>query len=189
MANIFNISGATTVQYDTTSDAGTSFSSQGAGLGQTDNNDLISFELEYFKDPIHTTEFGSAIPAQYINQGVLGHLSMTLVKWDLDALENLTKMLPGTIVESSIGNIGALMLGADTSQGVSDQAHGDSQCAIKLVTSIGSDYTFHNCVIQNNIRVMDFGNRPQRLALNFLCLPQAEGDGALTDGSAIYSEG
>lgn len=188
MANIFNISGVTTVQYDTTSDAATSFSSVGSGLGQTDNDDLISFELEYFKDPIYTTEFGSAIPAQYINQGVLGYLSMTLVKWDLDALEDITQCLPGTIVESSIGNIGALMLGADTSQGVADQAHSTSQLAIKLVTSIGSDYLFHNCMIDGRIRVMDFGNKPQRLGLNFICLPHAEADNALTDGSVIYTE-
>ena len=187
MANIFNISGATTVTYDTSSTAGSSFS--GTALGQTDSNDLISFELEYFKEPIHTTEFGPHIPAQYVNLGALGYLSMTLVKWDLDALEDLTQMLPGTIVESSIGDIGALMLGADTAVGVADQTYStDGQCAIKLVTSIGSDYTFRNCVIDGRIRVMDFGNRPQRLALNFLCLPYAESDNTLEDGSVIYTE-
>ena len=186
MASAFNIMGKTTVSVSFNGSGGTY-----TELGYTDNNDLINFELDYMSQPIMTTAFGD-IPENYIYTGTMAYLNMTLVKWDRDVAEDLitgtTGAGTGSGAEGEIGTIGGLRLDIDTA----DTDSTLDGVAVKLVcadTTLGTTrtYIFKCLVLGRGIRVLDFGNRPQRLAINFTCLPELGNTDAISATDHIYS--
>lgn len=130
-------------------------------LGFTDNNDLIQFEFEHMKDPVFTTRMGN-IPEDFVHQGAIGHLSMTMIKWDPAEIAKIALAVPGGVAEGDVGNIGELHLNSTANMAFAIQFTG---------TASGDKYEFHKCVLDGNIGLLDFGNKPQRIALNFICLP------------------
>jgi len=143
-------------------------------LGYTDNNDLISLELEYPTEPIFTTRLGN-IPEAYIHLGVIGRLTMTLVKWEVTFLSRLIMQVPGVPgAEGGTGTIG----------GIKTSGEGNFSLQIAGIAS-EVEYTMGNCYIDGPVRRMDFGNRPSRIGLNFICLPLMDGDDP-ADADAVY---
>ena len=171
MALAFEVHGPTKVQLST--NQGTP---SWADFGYTDNNDLIGFEMEYMTEPITTTLTGN-IPEDYVHLGVFGHLTMTLVKWDVDELASLIQHAPDAAGEGDVGTIGKLKI-----------ADGSNNFGLKLIAAASEDtYTFHNCIIEGRgLRRLDFGNKPSRIGLNIICLPDSLGaDMSATDN--IYT--
>ena len=183
MASAFNIMGKTTVSVAFNGSGG-SYSE----LGYTDNNDLINFELDYMSQPIMTTAFGD-IPENYIYTGTMAYLNMTLIKWDRAVADDLIYGTTGAGAEGEIGTIGGLRLDIDSNDADSTL----DGVAVKLVcadTTLGTTrtYIFNKCLILGRgLRVLDFGNRPQRLAINFTCLPELGDTSAITATDHIYS--
>ena len=157
-------------------------------LGYTDNSDLISFELDIMTEPIMTTMMGN-IPEQYIHMGTVGYLNMTLVKWSEGYVED---MLHGTVpdgaVEGDVGTVGKLRMGASDGQGTSDATFGNNFSVRVAGAGNGDSIDFHNCIIEGRgVRMMDFGNKAQRLALSFVCLPLSGSDGVHAGTDNIYT--
>ena len=156
-------------------------------LGYTDNSDLISFELDIMTEPIMTTRMGN-IPEDYIHLGTIGYLNMTLVKWSEGYAEDLLHgSVPDGAAEGDVGTVGKLRMGA---QGTSDQTFGNNFSLRVLQTGTASpdSIDFHNCIIEGRgVRVMDFGNKPQRLGLSIICLPYSGGDAAHAGTDNIYT--
>jgi len=166
MALTFEVQGPTKVQVDLTGGVDNL-----VDLGYTDNNDLISFELDYMNEPVFTTRMGN-IPENYVHLGTMGYLNITLVKFDQAVVEDLIQSVPAGVVEGQSGTVGALRMSAD------DTAH-TTDFALKLnCATTGDSYVFKKCIIlDRGVRMLDFGNRPQRMALSIVCLPlQAEND-------------
>ena len=162
MAATFNVEGPTEVWLSTlTDDEG---SPSWTSLGFTDNADLINFEMENFSHPIKTTRLGE-IPEDFVHQGSVGHLNITLIKYDTTEAAKIIYSVPAGAAEGDMGTIGALKLGSHLGASGADNAF-----AVRLIGL--NTYTFLNCVIVGRgIRVLDLGNRPKRLALSILCLP------------------
>ena len=140
-------------------------------LGYTDNSDLISFEMDYMTEPILTTRMGN-IPENYIHLGTMGYLNMTLVKFDQAVIEDLIHAVPDGAEEGDVGTVGALRLHLANDGNEDD-------FSLKLDCATTDDvYSFHKCIIEGRgIRLLDFGNRPQRMGLSIICLPyQASSD-------------
>ena len=156
-------------------------------LGYTDNSDLISFELDIMTEPIMTTRMGN-IPEDYIHLGTIGYLNMTLVKWSENYTEDLFHgSVPDGAVEGDVGTVGKLRMGA---QGTSDQTFGTNFSLRILQTGTGSpdSIDFHNCIIEGRgIRMLDFGNKPQRLGLSIVCLPLSGSDNVHAGTDNIYT--
>jgi len=156
MAATFNVEGPTQVQYSAST--GDESSTSYEILGYTDNADLINFEIETFDHPLKTTRLGE-IPEEFIHQGTVVHLNLTLIKWDVT--QGTLLQHQGRTGEGDMGTIGSLKLDA-----------GAGAFAIKVIGGTKT-YEFHNCVLTGRgVRVLDLGNRPKRLALSILCLPQ-----------------
>lgn len=174
----FEVCGPTEVKFDTTVVSPTFTNT----LGFTDNNDLISFELDYMSEPVMTTRMGN-IPENYIHLGTMGYLNITLVKWDVALVEDIIHAVPDGAAEGDVGTVGALRLATD------DTADGDD-FAIRLVCANTSDtYTFHKCLIDGRgVRILDFGNKPQRISLSIICLPQQGSDNTLVSTDNIYTK-
>mgnify|MGYP004450309631 FL=1 len=174
MALGFVVHGPTKVLFNTA--AGTTAPAN--VLGYTDNNDLISLDMEYPQEPIFTTRSGS-IPEAYIHLGLIGRLTMTLVKWDAGILETLMYALPGDAdTEADVGTIG----------GVKTTGKGNFSLRISGISS-NIAYTMQNCYLDGSIRRMDFGNRPSRIGLNFICLPHEATPGTLAATDEVYDIG
>ena len=172
MALGFEVHGPTLVEWDNATGA----ANPSNELGYTDNNDLISLELEYPKEPIFTTRSGN-IPEAFVHLGVIGRLTMTLVKWDYEQLEDLTHALPGGAAsESEVGTIGGL------------KTSGDGNFSLKI-TGAASTHTYimKSCWLDGPIRRLDFGNRPSRIGLNIICTPYEDPAGALAADDAVYT--
>ena len=170
MALAFEVHGPTQVLFSNSAGATPS-----AVLGYTDNNDLISLELEYPQEPIFTTRSGN-IPEAYIHMGIIGKLSMTLVKWEADELDTLHIALPGGAANpSDVGTIGGI------------KSDGDGNFSIQIAgASSGTEYTMKNCYLDGPIRRLDFGNKPSRIGLNIICLPYESVAGTLAATDAVY---
>ena len=175
MALTFEVQGPTKVSIDIA--GGTSY---GTGLGYTDNSDLISFELDYMTEPILTTRMGN-IPENYVHLGTIGYLNMTLVKFDQALIEDLIHAVPDGAAEGDVGTVGKLRMNTN------DTGDGDD-FALKLDCATTSDvYSFHKCIIEGRgIRMLDFGNRPQRMGLSIICLPNQGSDDTLAGTDNIY---
>jgi len=157
------------------------YSAAYSDLGYTDNSDLIQFELEHIKEPVFTTRMGE-IPEDWVHQGSVGHLSFTLIKWDTTEVAKLAYAVPGGAAEGDVGNIGEFHLNSTE----------NFSFAIKFTGTASNDtYTFHKCVLDGNVQLLDFGNKPQRVGLNFICLPLAAVEGneftSLAETDPIYT--
>jgi hypothetical protein len=162
MALGFMVEGPTTVQ---TTNLGT-FSTF-ADLGYTDNNDLVSVDVEYLQETIESSDTGR-VPVDVINMGVIATVNMTLVKWDDTKLQNLLEFPSGGA--GQVGTIGLRMFGNGSS---------DYRFKLKLV---GDDktFTFHRCHFEARaVRMFDFGNRARRVGLSITCLPEWSGTAAV----------
>ena len=169
----FNVEGPTKVQLSTiTADEGvTSYTD----LGYTDNADLISFETETFEQPLKTTRLGE-IPEDFVHMGAVAHLNITLLKYDLAEAAKIMYAVPDGAAEGDMGTIGSLKI---------DTAGASNAFAIKIIGG-SKTYEFHNCITTGrSVRVLDLGNRPKRLALSILCLPDNLAAAAGTDN--IYT--
>jgi|TARA_R100000501_G_C2610654_1_gene105342 hypothetical protein len=144
-------------------------------LGYTDNNDLVSLEMEYPQEAIYTTRSGN-IPEAHIHMGVIGRLTMTLVKWDADFLTDIMHALPGAAVaEGDVGQIGGL------------KTTGEGNFSIKISSSASEHtYTMKNCYLDGPVRRLDFGNKPSRIGLNIICLPYEASEGTLAVTDSVY---
>jgi hypothetical protein len=172
MALAFEVHGPTLVTWNNA--AGTS--NPAAVLGYTDNSDLISLELEYPNEPIFTTRSGS-IPETFIHLGVIGKLTMTLVKWDAGQLEDLMHALPGgATAESHVGTIG----------GLKDSANGNFSLKIAGATSADT-YVMQSCWLDGPVRRLDFGNKPSRIGLSIICTPAEASAGELAATDEVYT--
>ena len=171
MALAFEVHGPTLVTWHNT--AGTA--GPALELGYTDNNDLISLELEYPNEPIFTTRSGN-IPEAFVHLGVIGRLTMTLVKWDAAQLEDLTHALPGGAGnESEVGTIGGLKVSTD------------GNFSLKIAgTASGDAYVMKSCWLDGPVRRLDFGNKPSRIGLNIICTPYEDSAGTLAADDAVY---
>jgi len=179
MALGFEIHGPTLVKVDMT--GGTDGL---VNLGYTDNSDLISFELDYMTEPITTTHMGN-IPEQYIHLGTIGYLNMTMVKWDTATMDDLIFSVPGGSTEGAVGTVGAVRLGP---QGTTDHTFSTNFSVQLACATSGDTYNFENCLIEGRgVRVMDFGNKAQRVALSIVCLPYSDSDGVHHGDDNIYS--
>jgi len=157
MAATFNVEGPTSIQYSATTDDEGTVSFQ--DLGYTDNADLVSFEIETFDHPLKTTRLGE-IPENFIHLGTVVHLNITLLKWDVT--QGTLLQHQGRTAEGDMGTIGALKIVTGGT---------GAAFAIKVIGGTKT-YTFHNCILTGRgVRVLDLGNRPKRLALSILCLP------------------
>ena len=172
MALGFEVHGPTLVTWNTA--AGTA--SPANSLGYTDNNDLISLELEYPNEPIFTTRSGS-IPEAFIHLGIIGRLTMTLVKWDNAQLEDLMHALPGSATaESHVGTIGGLK----TSE--------NGNFSLKIAgASSGHAFVMKSCWLDGPVRRLDFGNKPSRIGLSIICTPHEAVAGALAVDDEVYT--
>jgi hypothetical protein len=102
---------------------------------------------------------------------------MTLVKWDSDLLDTLSVALPGgATAASDVGTIGGI------------KSTGDGNFSLQIAgASSGIEYTMKNCYLDGPIRRLDFGNKPSRIGLNFICLPLATGDDdAMLETDSVY---
>lgn len=172
MAAVFNVEGPTSIQYSATT--GDESSTSYVALGYTDNADLVNFEIETFDHPIKTTRLGE-IPEEFVHLGTVVHLNITLLKWD--ATQGALLQHQGRTAEGDMGTIGALKLKA---------GGGTAAFALKVIGGTKT-YEFHNCVLTGRgVRVLDLGNRPKRLALSILCLPENM-DGATVGTDNIYA--
>jgi len=168
----FNVEGPTLIQYSATT--GDESSATFTDLGYTDNADLVNFEIETFEHPIKTTRLGE-VPEEFIHLGAVAHLNITLLKWNKVNGEKLQHQ-HGT-EQGDLGTIGGMKLTA---------GGGTDAFAIKIVGGV-TTYTFHNCVLTGRgVRVLDLGNRPKRLALSILCLPENM-DGTTISTDNIYT--
>jgi hypothetical protein len=157
-------------------------------LGYTDNNDLISFEMDIMTEPIMSTYMGN-IPEQYVHLGTIGYLSMTLSKWNEQNIQDLIGTTCGgndgaSDGEGVVGTVGSLRMGV---QGTTDQTYGTNFSLSIVGSSISSHISkvvFHNCIIEGRgFRRMDFGNKQQRIGLSIVCLPYSAGGDAVHTGS------
>jgi hypothetical protein len=171
MALAFEVHGPTQVLFDNSAGA----ASPANVLGYSDNNDLISLELEYPSEPIYTTRSGS-IPEAYIHLGVVGRLTVTLAKWDKEFITDISHALPGSATaESDVGTIG----------GIKDDGNGNFSMKILSAAST-HHYTMKNCYLDGSIRRLDFGNKPSRIGLNIICLPYESTPGTLGAADSVY---
>tara|TARA_R110000824_G_scaffold182887_2_gene363888 strand:- start:21 stop:551 length:531 start_codon:yes stop_codon:yes gene_type:complete len=172
MALAFEVHGPTLVTWNNA--AGTA--SPANNLGYTDNNDLISLELEYPNEPIFTTRSGN-IPEAFVHLGVIGRLTMTLVKWDHEQLEDLMHALPGSAaLESEVGTIGGL------------KTSGSGNFSLKIAsTASGDAYVMKSCWFDGPVRRLDFGNKPSRIGLNIICTPHEATPNTLDGRDEVYT--
>ena len=179
MALGFEVHGPTKIQVDMT--GGTD---NLVDLGYTDNNDLISFEMDYMTEPIMSSMMGN-IPEQYVHLGTIGYLNMTLVKWDTATMDDLIFSVPGGTTEGAVGTVGGLRLGAE---GTTDQTFA-TNFSVKLVCATSGDaYLFENCLIEGRgVKLLDFGNKAQRVGLSIVCLPYSDTDNVHHGDDNIYS--
>ena len=154
-------------------------------LGYTDNSDLISFELDIMTEPIMTTRMGN-IPEDYVHLGTIGYLNMTLVKWSEEYIEDLLQTsVPDGAGEGDVGTVGKLRMGV---QGTTDATFGTNFSLRVAGAGNGDSVDFHNCIIEGRgIRMLDFGNKPQRLGLSIVCLPLSGSDNVHAGTDNIYT--
>jgi hypothetical protein len=73
-------------------------------------------------------------------------------------------------------------------QGTTDTTFG-TNFSLRIAGAGNGDHVdFHNCIIEGRgIRIMDFGNKPQRLGLSIICLPLSGGDNVHAGTDNIYT--
>lgn len=143
MAVVLHIAGPTTLQVD----VGGGF----VTLGWSDNDNLPSVQ---FTDHFHEvkTVASGMMPEEVVVLGTTATISVALVKWDKDVLQNLLTSVRGT---ASYGDVGSKMIADGMTIGV------------KLLTA-SQTYTFPVCYLQSNsVGDSQWGNRERVLTLGF----------------------
>ena len=165
MASTFNIQGPTSL----------SIQSATAGynvLGYTDNEDLISVDIQHTLDPYTSTETGSE-PAALIYTGVIATISATLIKWDTAQKDTLL----GTMWEVTNGAPGMGVYG----QNIFDSTNFGNveNLGVKITPTATANietyaYTFDTCWL-DAIQETGWGNAPKRLVVTFKTKPNGSG--------------
>lgn len=146
-------------------------------LGETDNEDLIEFEIEENRHDVHTVTSGVEIVTA-VFMGRRGTLSFTLNKWDT-ALE-LWKGAPGDAATAGLpGVVGTRYITGSEYFKVEIR-----RVAAESTEDIG--YTFGRCLLRE-YRVFDFGNKEKRMAVEF-AVTRDGSTGNLADGSSATAD-
>jgi hypothetical protein len=160
MATTFNVQGPTGL-YIKQQAPGTTTSTGFSLLGHTDNDDLISVEIDNMMDPYFSTESGRE-PAALIYQGTIATITATLVKWDTAVKDTLiTTIWEGA--GGTLGSIGQNQLDDSTFSNVEG-------LQVKLVPTSTSGietytYQFFKCYVES-MQETGWGNAPKKLVLS-----------------------
>ena len=161
MAATFNVQGPVALQIKQQA-PGTTTASGFELLGYTDNDDLISVEIDNMMEPHFATETGKE-PAALIYHGTIATISATLIKWDTTIKDKLIE----TIWEGVGGTLGTV------GQNQFDDANFDNVLGlqIKLVPTSTDNietysYQFFKCYLES-MQETNWGNAPKKLVLTF----------------------
>jgi hypothetical protein len=156
MPATFQIAGPTTVQVDTT---GTY-----AILGFSDNDNLPSIQLTDHHHEVKTVLSGN-VPAEIVLTGTSARISLALVKWNEDTLDDLLAKQRGA---SNASDVGAILVTATTPR----------VFGIKIFSNANTmTYEFKRCYLQaDGHGDSQWGNRERVLTLNLAAIPDSNGE-------------
>ena len=164
MAEAFEISGPTDVLLKVRSGAY-------VALGRSDGEERIAFETEILSRQVSADEDG-LVASEIIHLGMRGILTMQLVKWDRDLLNDLWGCIPRaaatTSVDLTTGDIGRLWGTATTGVGFFGIQIKPDLTDVRVIRS------FEKCWMDGNaIRETEIGNDKTVLQLAFQVLPDS----------------
>lgn len=127
-------------------------------LGFSDNDNLPSIQFTDHQHDVRTVTSG-AVPEEIVLQNTEAMVTVALVKWDENILENLLIDQRGSAFTTSVGR---RLVGSNGFFGL----------RIRSVASGLPGYTFtHAFLRQDGMADSQWGNRERVLSLNFRCIP------------------
>jgi hypothetical protein len=127
-------------------------------LGLSDNDNLPSISFTDHQHEVRTVTSG-AVPEEIVLQNIEAMVTVALVKWDADILENLLIDQRGAAYTNTVGR----RLVAN---------NGFFGLRIRSIAAGLPGYTFtHAFLRQDGMSDSQWGNRERVLSLNFRCIP------------------